>query len=123
MKEEKMKILKMLAEKKITPEEASQLLEALDKLETPSGETPHKGKHLKVRIYEGNQNESKVNVNIPLGWVKELGGFIMPKIEEELKAKGHSFNAKEIMDSIATGQTQKIVDIKDDDDKIEVSIE
>lgn len=123
MKEEKMKILKMLADKKITPEEASQLLEALDKAEATSGETSHKGKYLKIRVFEDNLNEPKVNINIPLGWVKGLSGVILPRIEEKLKAKGYSFNVKEVMDSIATGQTQKIIDIKDGNDKVEVYIE
>ncbi|MFH1228078.1 MAG: hypothetical protein V1701_09285 [Planctomycetota bacterium] len=123
MKEERMKILKMLGDKKITPEEASQLLEALDESEPLPGETPHKDKYLKVRVYENNMNEPKVNVDIPLGWGKGLSGFIMPQIEEKLKAKGYSFNIKELMDSIAKGQTQKIVDIKDGNDKIEVYIE
>ncbi len=119
MKEERMKVLKMLADKKITSDEAAQLLEALDKTEA---ETTHPAKCLRVRISEGGQTDV-VNVNIPLGWVKGLSGFIIPKIEEKLKAKGYPFNSQEIMDSIATGQTQKIVDIKDGNDKVEVYIE
>lgn len=123
MKEEKMRILKLLNDKRITPEEAAQLLEALDKTLPASGAIPAPGKYLKIRVYEGNLNEPKVNINIPLAWVKGMGPFILPHLEKKFKAKGFDFNAQEIMARIATGQTQKIVDVKDGNDKVEISIE
>jgi len=124
MNEERIKILKMLSDGKITAEEASQLLETMDEVKKSTAvQTERKGKLLKIRVYEDNLNEPKVNINIPLPWIKGLGSFILPKIEAKLKAKGHPVDMKEVMNNIASGRTQKIVDVKDGDDKVEIWVE
>ncbi|MFC1524891.1 hypothetical protein ACFL5I_00720 [Planctomycetota bacterium] len=124
MNQERIKILKMLSEGKITTEEASQLLETMDEVtKSTAVQTERKGKLLKIRVYEGNLDEPKVNINIPLPWIKGLGGFILPKIEAKLKAKGHPVDMKELMNNIASGRTQKIIDVKDGADKVEIWVE
>lgn len=124
MKEERLKILKMLAEGKVTAEEAAQLLETLDEMKPAAGTEPaKKGKTLRIRVYEGDLNEPKVNVNVPLPWVKGLAGFVLPKIEEKLKAKGYQVDINQMMETIASGQTEKIVDIKDGTEKVEIYVE
>lgn len=64
--EEKMQILKMVEDKKITVEEATELLATLDKDEEI---IPRKDvKWLKVRVYTLD-DQPKVNVNIPISLV------------------------------------------------------
>ena len=74
MSEERIKILKMLEEGKITSEEASDLLEAIDDdggEETKPVEMSksYLKKYLKIRVYEEN-DDTKVNINIPIKLVK-----------------------------------------------------
>lgn len=124
MKEERQKILKMVEEKKITAEEAAQLLEALDEVESAgSGKSGKTTRKLVIRVYEGNTNEPKVNLNIPVSWAKGLAGFILPKVEEKLKAKGCNFNRDEFMAMINDNRPVRIIDVQDGKDKVEIFIE
>lgn len=63
MSEERLKILKMVAEGKITPEEADRLLGALKDIE-------ERARFFRVRIYDKNRDKPKVKVDIPIGVLK-----------------------------------------------------
>ena len=79
MNDERRRILNMLAEKKITADEADQLLEALGQGQAQSraeGATPGTGspppaspKFLRVQV-EGYEESGKVNVRVPLDLVR-----------------------------------------------------
>ncbi|HBY58047.1 MAG TPA: hypothetical protein DEG96_09360 [Candidatus Atribacteria bacterium] len=71
MKEEIKKILEMLEEKKITSEEAAELLEALRETKEEEETTPlstKKKRFLKIRVTKGDKPQ--VNVTIPFSLVK-----------------------------------------------------
>jgi len=71
MKEEIKKILEMLEEKKITSEEAVELLEALRETKEEEETTPlstKKKRFLKIRVTKGDKPQ--VNVTIPFSLVK-----------------------------------------------------
>ena len=124
MKEERQKILKMVEEKKITAEEAAQLLEALDEVESAGSDKPGKtARNLVVRIYADDATEPKVNLNVPVSWVKGLAGFMMPKIEEKLKAEGCSFDRDEFMAMINNSRPGKLIDVQNGKNKVEIFIE
>nr|WP_243686733.1 hypothetical protein [Methanobacterium formicicum] len=77
--EEKMQILKMVEDKKITVEEATELLATLDKDEEI---IPRKDvKWLKVRVYTLD-DQPKVNVNIPISLV-DVGLKLAKKIRPQ----------------------------------------
>ena len=64
MSEEKKKILKMVAEGKLTPEEAERLLNALS-------ESQEKKRYFRVRVYsQKNRERPKVKVDIPVSVLK-----------------------------------------------------
>lgn len=64
MSEEKIKILKMVAEGKLTPEEAERLLTALS-------ESQDKKRFFRVRVYtQKNRENPKVKVDIPVSVLK-----------------------------------------------------
>jgi hypothetical protein len=74
MNEERRRILNMLADRKITAEEADGLLEALGQSEPASngsGTTPQEAKFLRVLV-EGGEGDpgGKVNVRVPLNLLR-----------------------------------------------------
>lgn len=123
MNEEKLKILKMLEEKKISSQEAMQLLEILENLETKDAHEKEESKTLKIRIYKGDFTEPEINVNIPLGWLKLINPLIARRINEKLKEKGYDIDIQKINNSIQSSETSKIVDVQDGNEKVEIYIE
>ncbi len=121
MNEEKLRILRLLEEKKITSAEAMELLEALGK---SGGETGGgRGRILRIRVYEGGDREPKVNVNVPLGWAKFMAPFIEGKIKAKLADKGYDVDLGRIQEAIESREPMKIVDVQDGGDKVEIFIE
>ena len=124
MNEEKMKILKMLEEKKISSTEAMQLLESLEKIDSKAqGVGGGKGRTLKIRVYKEDSSEPKVNVNVPLVWSKFLTPFIGVKIKEELEAKGYPVDLEKIQEALESGEIGKIIEVNNDKNRVEIYIE
>lgn len=124
MSEEKMKILKMLEEKKISSTEAMDLLESLSRLEGKESSSAKSGaRFLKVRVYENGSPEAKVNVSIPLAWSKFMAPFIEQKIGAKLREKGYEMDVEKIREALELGEAGKIIDINDGGNKVEISIE
>lgn len=124
LKEEKVQILKMVEEGKISSNEAIELMEALGEetgAETISSNPP---KWLKVRIKDENDSV-KVKVNIPLSLVDvglKLGTAFSPELKEAgLKQE----DIKEVLEAVKSGAEGKIVDIEDEEHhtKVEVYVE
>ena len=124
LKEEKIQILKMVEEGKISSNEAIELMEALGEeigAETISSNPP---KWLKVRIKDENDSV-KVKVNIPLSLVDvglKLGTAFSPELKEAgLKQE----DIKEVLEAVKSGAEGKIVDIEDEEHhtKVEVYVE
>ena len=124
MNEEKMKILKMLEEKKISSLEAMQLLDSLDKLDSKAqGRRGGEGRALKIRVYKEDSSEPKVNVNVPLVWSKFLTPFIGGKIKEELEAKGYPMDMGKIQEALESGEIGKIIEVNNGKNRVEIYIE
>jgi hypothetical protein len=126
MCEEKLKILKMIEEQKITAAEAMELLKAMNEpapLERPADSAGGR-KFLRVRVI--GEKAKKVNVNIPLNLVKVASkfavfgmGFIPEEARKELERKGidlSQLNLEEVLTMIEQGMdVDKLVDIDVDD--------
>lgn len=123
MNPEKIKILKMLEEKRISSEEAMQLLEAVDKLDRAEASGPKRGRFLRIRVYEGEGEKAKVNINVPLGWSKLLAPFIEGKIKARLQEKGYDLDLGKIQEYIESGEAGRIVDVQDGNNKVEIYID
>ncbi len=122
--EERLQILKMIEEGKISAAEGADLLRALDKKDAGSAAEPLRGasqpRWFRVRITDTGTGKNKVNVNIPMGLVQvgmKMGARFAPDIE--------SVNYEELMDSIRMGKQGKVIDITDEDDgeRIEIFVE
>ncbi|HNT96708.1 MAG TPA: hypothetical protein PKK31_00405 [Elusimicrobiales bacterium] len=123
MNPEKIKILKMLEEKRISSEEAMQLLEAVEKLDRAEASVPKRGRFLRIRVYEGEGEKAKVNINVPLGWSKLLAPFIEGKIKARLQEKGYDLDLGKIQEYIESGEAGRIVDVQDGNNKVEIYID
>ena len=122
MNEEKMRILKMLEDKKISSAEAMALLEALCKA-LPDKAAERRGRVLRIRVYENGGAEPKVNINVPLGWAKFMAPFLESKIRAKLADKGYNMDLGKIQEAIDSQEPMKIVDVQDGGDKVEIFIE
>lgn len=116
MKEERMQILQMVADGKITVDEADKLIEALG-TETVSDSRKRilSGKFLRVRVTQGM--EAKVNVNIPL----ELARIVMRFLPKDSQLK--SIDIDEVVRLVKEGAEGKIVEVQDDNERVEVFVD
>ncbi len=101
---DRMRILEMVKEGKITPEEGARLLEVLDRQPRASS------KMLRVRIHSpGGQ---KVELNIPLSAAQTLISVIPPRARARLEAMG--LNLEQLVQAVQEGTASgRIVDIRD----------
>ncbi len=121
--EERMKILEMVEEGKLSTTEAMELLDALEGNEEEI--TPQKkAKWLKVRVTT-RDGKPKVNVNIPMAFVA-VGYNLAKKFDKDLKNSGLDYiDFKEIVEAVKNGAEGKIVDVEDEEkqERVEVYVE
>jgi hypothetical protein len=140
MSEERLKILSMLKDGKITVDEAERLLDAIGKKEkvvevNQEGEAPKKKyKFLRVHVDGGGNKKEKVNVKIPLNLIRagvKLRSFIPNKTSDlinlKLNEKGISFNLDDInpekIEEFIEAFGEMSIDVEDGDDKVRVFCE
>ena len=123
--QERLQILKMIEEGKITPEEGAKLLEAIKGAgravyaAPPGGMGATQGKWLVVRVTDMRSGRRKVNVNIPMSLVS-IGARIGAKFAAPVKV-----DLDEIISAARSGQQGKIIDIQDDaeGERVEIFVE
>lgn len=123
--EERLQILKMIEDGKISAVEGAELLRALDsKADRSQPMEPMKGssapRWFRVRVTDTQTGRNKVNVNIPMGLVNvgiKMGARFAPEIEGQ--------GLESIMEAIRSGQQGKIMDIMDEEDgeRVEIFVE
>lgn len=124
MNEEKMMILKMVQDGKISANEAAILLESLDsgskkKEDKKQSDESRKteGKFFRVSITDTTTGKSRANIRMPLsvmGIGMRFGAHFAPQID--------GVESEQLMDAIRNGQVGKIIDVFDDDDGEHVEI-
>lgn len=123
MREEVLRVLKMVEEGKITSEKASELIEALNKSVEPEAMSKTKSndeKMLKIKVMSGD--EDNVNVQLPVTFIKSLMGSCK-KIPSNIKGM-ENVDVDMLISAIDEGLTGKIVDVKSSNgDTVEVVIE
>jgi hypothetical protein len=122
--DERMKILKMISEGKITAEEGSKLISALaqqsNKPKTGSKRSLS-GQMLRVRVTDMVSNKTKVNVNVPMKLV-DAGLNIAAQFTPEME---NAQMMEAVKEALAEDMRGKIVDVIDEEDRehIEIFIE
>jgi len=125
MDDEKLVILKMLQEGKITAEEAAKLLEALEggaaqkqkeseKEERSSGEP---GRWFRVIVTDTETGKTRANLRIPLGVVN--AGM---KMGAHFNLNMNGTDSEEVLKAVQSGLTGQILDVYDDEDGEHVEI-
>lgn len=124
-KEEKLQILKMVEEGKISSAEGLELMDALDKGEKEDRIAGgQNAKWLRIDVKAEN-NKTKAKVNIPLSLV-DVGLKIGSKFAPELKEAGlDKLDLNEIIQTVKDGAQGKIVEVDDEEHgtRVEVYVE
>ena len=118
--EERMKILQMIADGKISAEDGAKLLSALSegsKKPPRSPFRPNDSRYMRVRVTDTFSGKAKVSVNLPLGLV-DAGLNIAANFVPDLGDR----NMADISEAIRDGLTGKIVDVFDEEDGEHVEI-
>jgi len=122
--EERMQILNMVAEGKITADEGARLLSALEperKRETrPLTDSPSAPRWFRVRVTDLETGKSKVNVNLPMSLVDvgtRMGARFAPELED--------LDFRDIIEQIKSGAQGKIIEVEDveDGERVEIYVE
>lgn len=120
--EERMQILKMIEEGKISAEEGAKLLSALSgkKATPPSAPGASPARWFRVRVTDLDTGKNKVNVNIPLSLVNvgmKMGARFIPDTA--------NVDLDEIATQIRSGAHGKILEVIDEEDGeyVEIFIE
>lgn len=124
--EERMKILKMVEDGKVSAEDGAKLLSALDDSRKSARSMPPmppmtgstaNGRWLRIRVTDTRTGRSKVNVNIPMGLVNvglKMGAKFAPDMD--------GLDMQQITEAINSGMTGKIIDVMDEEDGEQVEI-
>lgn len=123
--EERMQILKMIEEGKISAKEGAELIRAIDhnnqdeRAEPLRGATP--ARWFRVRVTDMTSGRNKVNVNIPMGLVNvgiKMGARFIPESVDNAEYQ-------EVMDAIRSGRQGKIFDYTNEEDgeRVEIFVE
>lgn len=117
--EERLKILKMIDEGKITAEEGAKLLNALSEsrktqLRKTTPRTPGGARWLRIRVTDMVTGRAKATVNLPLGLI-DAGLNIASQYAPDI-----AFD--QLVDAINEGAEGKIIDVMDEEDGEHVEI-
>ena len=121
--EERMQILNMVAEGKISATDGAQLLAALEpekKNVRAAPERPSAPRWFRVRVTDLETGKNKVNVNLPMSLVDvgtRMGARFAPELEDM------DFN--DIVEQIKSGAQGKIIEVEDAEggERVEIYVE
>jgi hypothetical protein len=122
--EERLQILKMIEDGKISASEGAELLRTLAQNSRTQPVEPLKGssnpRWFRVRVTDLSSGRDKINVNIPMGLVNvgiKMGARFVPEME--------GVGYQEILQAIRSGQQGKVLDITNDEEgeRVEIFVE
>ena len=125
---ERLKILKMVQERKISAEEGIELLDLISE-KNPKGNNPNtdsdnqpraSAQWFRVVVTDTQSGKTRVNVRLPVSLVNagmKMGARFSPQID--------GLDRKQLLEFLQSGTTGKVIDVLDDDggEHVEVYIE
>jgi len=125
MDEERIRVLQMLKEDKITAEEALSLLEAMEaSTEVSESDVPQTpARWLKIRVTDLGANKPKVMVNLPMklvNWALKTGSKFSSVSGVDLDEMGVDLN--DLSEALSYGFRGKLIDVIDEDEGQHVEI-
>jgi hypothetical protein len=137
LKDERLRIMELIRDGKITPAEGLELLEALGLQDAPptaseagpemedeesdEGAPRKKARWLHIKVHDAEDNKH-VNIKIPISLAKFAGKFIPREAREEMAAQGVDFDLEGLMDILEKGGEQELVDVEEGDGSKTVKI-
>jgi len=122
--EERMRILMMIQEGKISASEGARLIEALDDLNKPTPppadrfhDNVQKPRYLRVLVTDTDTGKTRVNVRLPVSLINSglrMGARFAPEIE--------GLDMEDLNTWLNSGEVGQIVDIFDEDDGEHVEV-
>jgi hypothetical protein len=118
--EERLRVLKMIEEGKITAQQGAQLLEAMKggsrqkEKEVPPARSKQP-RRLRIRVTDLDTGQHKVNINMPWGLVSvgaKMGARFAPQ----------DIDIDELMTALESGTEGQIIDVVDEEDNERVEI-
>lgn len=119
--EERMKILKLISDGKITADEGSKLISALSQRSEKAVKSAKRSltnQMLRVRVTDMSTGKTKVNVNVPMKLV-DAGLNIAAQFTPEMENAQMMDAVKE---ALAENMSGKIIDVIDEEDREHVEI-
>jgi hypothetical protein len=139
MNEERRRILTLLAEGKITADEAERLLAALDRSPEPVGGAPvatRSPRYLRVEVdaHESRDSPTRVNVRVPMNFLRAgvrlaalIPGEARDKVNAAMTRNGIPFDIGQLkpenLDALIEQLGEFTVDVNDKDAKVRVFCE
>lgn len=120
MQQERIRILRMLEERKITVEDAARLLDALP-CEQQGPDKSQGGKKIRVRVTDPKTGKQTANLTVPVGLAKFAVKFIPTKTKQELAAEG--IDIDNVISQVMSENIGKVVDVESDKGNVQISIE
>lgn len=122
--DERMKVMKLVQDGKITPEEGEELISLLEgRTAAPKSamdiqhNSGQKARWMKVRITNMDTGKVKTNIRFPIGLVNagmKIGSKFSPELQD--------MDLTELMDAVKEGETGLFVDVSDDDERERVEV-
>ncbi|MBK9053491.1 MAG: hypothetical protein IPL78_22095 [Chloroflexi bacterium] len=120
--EERLQILKMIEEGKISASEGAELLRAVDHSKGSDAAAPLRGasdaRWFRVRVTDTRSGRTKINVNIPIGLVNvgiKMGARFAPELDQG------QYN--HLLEAIRGGRQGKVIDIEEEGEHVEIFVE
>jgi len=123
--QERLQVLRMIDEGKITPEEGFQLLKVLTPVETePARAHPNarafeilKGKLVRLQVMDLASGRSKATASVPLRLL-EVGLRVASHYVPGLK----DLNSDDLLEALAEGETGRIIEVIDEEKQVRVEV-
>lgn len=124
--DDRLEILRMVAEGTVTADEAAKLLDALDQAERGRGPASaqrmagpgqDRARQLRIRVSSSKDGKSRVNLVVPLN-VVDAGISVARRL-----APRRLVNAEAIRDAVMSGIRGPIVDIDENGERVEIIVE
>ena len=117
--EERLKVLKMIQEGKLSAEEGLKLLEALGE-KSPSetnANPPKEPRYLIVKVTDTNSGRNRVNLRLPVN-VLQAGAKVGARFSPEIEG----LDINRLLEAVRAGETGQIVDVVDEEDGERVQV-
>lgn len=127
--EERARILRMVAEGKLSIEQAAGLLDALEpparteypRPIQPEAPRPPSMPSRALVIQVSDDDESRVNLRIPLGLARAAGKF-MPRSAQQI-LKEHGIDIDHFLDDLGPVQDGTLLEVRDSDTRVFIAVE